>query len=132
MAAIVKISLAVALNVRGLLQMAREDLVWVLLVVGVWTSSTAVRAAATAPPEWVVLIGDYDGHAYRYYMAAVAAAFIGGVATMWAAVWVSVAAADARRGAGIEQWILCAALVPFVLAVGLLSDSTTTEINFNA
>ncbi|KAF0918323.1 hypothetical protein E2562_023394 [Oryza meyeriana var. granulata] len=113
---------AVMLNVRRLLRAVQEDAPSALVAVGLWTSCTAVRAVATGPPEWALTSA--CGHGQAYYMAAIGGAFVGGVGTMWAGVWVS--SGNARRRA-TGKWILCAAFLPLAIILGL-SDA---EIIFN-
>ncbi|KAL6627453.1 hypothetical protein ACP70R_031179 [Stipagrostis hirtigluma subsp. patula] len=92
-----------------LLRKARENVSSALLAVGFATCATAVRAAGSSPPAEGAL-------RRRVRLGLLAAAAAGGLCAMWAAVWV---AADAPRRRKAGQIILCAAFVPFVLAVGL-------------
>lgn len=108
---------AVRAGARRLLRQAREDVSSVLLVVGFVTCVTVVLAASSRswPAESL--------HANPIYLGAVLGAFFGGLATMWAALWV---ADDAARRRATGRIILGASMVPMVIAFGLGSATTPT------
>ncbi|CAL4951481.1 unnamed protein product [Urochloa decumbens] len=106
---------AAGVGARLLRQARDEDVSPLLLVVGFVTCVMAVRAAAAAASraaESVLLL-------YPVYLGALAGAFVGGLATMWAAGWV---AGDAARRRAAGRIILGASLVPMFVAVGLGND----------
>ncbi|KAL6627447.1 hypothetical protein ACP70R_031173 [Stipagrostis hirtigluma subsp. patula] len=86
---------------RGLLQALPENVGPAVVVVSATTCITAGRAMGAAP---------------EYTRPYLMAAFLGGTVGMWAGIWVS-AGGPPRRNVGLV--ILCAALVPFVVAVAL-------------
>ncbi|CAL4965195.1 unnamed protein product [Urochloa decumbens] len=104
---------AAGVGARLLRQAREKDVSPLLLVVSFVTCVMAVRAAAASRAAESVLLP------YPVYFGALAGAFVGGLATMWAAEWVAGNAAR-RRAAG--RTILGASLVPMVVTVGLGND----------
>jgi hypothetical protein len=94
-----------------LLRQARDDVPQALLGVGFVTCITAFRSAVSQPADSVL--------AYPVYLGALVVSLIGGLNTMWAAGWV---AEDPARRRAAGRIILCASLVPMVIAVGLSND----------